>query len=190
MPAFVDAVLEDFSAGDVVLLQNEISAIGSIIRKAHEKGMTVFFNPSPVDGQIEAYPLDMVDYFIVNEVEGAHISGKQEPDEILAALRERFANSSFVLTLGPAGARCLGKDGVGASCGVLDVSVVDTTAAGDTFCGYFLSAICGGCAPQEALDTAMVASNIAVTRAGAEPSIPRADEVRELYMRIQHVKDR
>lgn len=181
--SFVDAVLEDFSAGDVLLLQNEISAIGHIIRKAHEKGMTVFFNPSPIDGQIAQYPLDMVDYFIVNEVEGAHLTGKQEPGEILTALRARFPNASFVLTLGPAGARYLGRDGTMASCGVLDVPVVDTTAAGDTFCGYFLSSVCAGHAPKTALDIAMVASNIAVTRAGAEPSIPRADEVADLYQK-------
>lgn len=181
---FADAVLEDFSAGDVVLLQNEISAVGYIIRKAHEKGMTVFFNPSPINEQIADYPLNMVDYFIVNEIEGAYISGKQEPDEILTALRARFPHSSFVLTLGPCGARYLGKDGSTASCGVLDVPVVDTTAAGDTFCGYFLSSLCQGHSAQAALDTAMVASNIAVTRAGAEPSIPKADEVKELYQKF------
>ncbi len=187
--AFADEALAEFSAGDVVLLQNEISAIGHIIRRAHEKGMTVFFNPSPIDERIAEYPLHLVDYFILNEVEGAHLSGKQEPGEILPALRARFPGSSFVLTLGPAGARYLGGDGITASCGVLDVPVVDTTAAGDTFCGYFLWATCAGCPPQAALDMAMVASNIAVSRAGAEPSIPRSDEVAELYKKVRESAD-
>ena len=58
------------------------------------------------------------------------------------------------------------------------VTVIDTTGAGDTFCGYFLAAACARRSPQMALSEASAAAALAVSRAGAAPSIPQVDEVR------------
>ena len=71
---------------------------------------------------------------------------------------------------------CL-KDGVILHQGIFSVDTVDTTAAGDTFTGYFVAALDAGCALPEALRNAAAASAIAVTRHGAAPSIPYAQEV-------------
>ena len=60
---------------------------------------------------------------------------------------------------------------------ICKVKAVDTTAAGDTFSGYFLASVLGGKTPAQALKTATVASGIAVSRKGAVPSIPTAEEV-------------
>ena len=62
---------------------------------------------------------------------------------------------------------------------IFKVKAVDTTAAGDTFTGYFIAAVIEGRSIQEALRMAAKASSIAVSRPGATPSIPRADEVKK-----------
>ena len=60
----------------------------------------------------------------------------------------------------------------------LQENTIETTGAGDTFCGYFLAAACAHKSPQAALCEASAAAALAVSRAGAAPSIPQADEVR------------
>ncbi|MEI3153501.1 MAG: PfkB family carbohydrate kinase [Eubacteriales bacterium] len=83
-----------------------------------------------------------------------------------------------MLTLGDKGARYSGKDGKH-SFGIFRVHAVDTTAAGDTFTGFFISSVSSGKTAEEALRIASAASAIAVTRKGASPSIPTMDEVVE-----------
>lgn len=175
--AFVDAVLADFGAGDLCLLQNEISSLPYVMEQAHAKGIRIAINPSPMDANLLACPLHLVEFFIMNELEGKEITGCAAPGDIIAAMREKYPESKAVLTLG--------KDGVvyfdgeqTYTHGIYDVPVVDTTAAGDTFTGYFLASISAGVDAAEALRLASVASSIAVSRKGASPSIPAADEVR------------
>lgn len=175
--ADADAALEHFSAGDLIVLQNEISCVPYIIRKAHEKGMIVAFNPSPYDAKIADCDLGAVDYLLVNEVEGACMSGETEPDAILNALHSRYPALNIVLTLGGDGSVYQTRTGERFSCGVHKVEAVDTTAAGDTFTGFFLSELLHHGDAPKALHTAAVAAGIAVSRKGAEPSIPMMNEV-------------
>ena len=63
-----DRVLEKFGQDDVLVLQNEINEIPYIMEKAHERGMKIVLNPSPMDGAIAAFPLETVDYFFLNQV--------------------------------------------------------------------------------------------------------------------------
>ena len=173
----VESTLENFGAGDLIVLQNEISCVPYILRRAHEKGMIVAFNPSPYDAKIADCDLSCVDYLLVNEVEGAGMAGCTEPDAILDVLHSRYPALNIVLTLGGEGSVYQAKNGERFTCGVHKVNAVDTTAAGDTFTGFFLSEIlCHGDA-QKALRVAAVAAGIAVSRKGAEPSIPMIEEV-------------
>lgn len=175
-PEQVDRVLQSFGKGDLVLLQNEISSLPYIIESAHRKGLLVALNPSPYNEEIERCDLSLVDYFLLNEVEGGQISGKTEPDDILQALRARFPRAAFVLTLGKRGA--VYDDGTTRCAhGIYKVPVVDTTAAGDTFTGYFLAAVGKGLFPQRALELASKASSLAVSVKGASNSIPHWDAV-------------
>ena len=168
---------EDFDEGDLIVLQNEISCVPYILRRAHEKGMIVAFNPSPYDAKISDCDLSCVDYLLVNEVEGAGMAGCTEPDAILDTLHSRYPALNIVLTLGGEGSVYQAKNGERFTCGVHKVNAVDTTAAGDTFTGFFLSEVlCHGDA-QKALRVAAVAAGIAVSRKGAEPSIPMIEEV-------------
>lgn len=175
--ADVEKTLANFGTGDLIVLQNEISCVPYIIRRAHEKGMIVAFNPSPYDGKIADCDLKCVDYLLVNEVEGAGMAGETAPDAILDVLHSRYPALNIVLTLGGDGSVYQDRNGVRFSCGVHKVEAVDTTAAGDTFTGFFLSELLHHGDAQEALHMAAIAAGIAVSRKGAEPSIPLMAEV-------------
>ncbi len=175
--ADVASTLADFGAGDLIVLQNEISCVPSILHRAHEKGMIVAFNPSPYDGRIADCDLSCVDYLLVNEVEGAAMAGEVAPEAILDVLHGRYPALNIVLTLGGEGAIYQQKDGQRFTCGIHKVEAVDTTAAGDAFTGYFLSEILRHGEADRALRVATVAAGIAVSRKGAEPSIPQMTEV-------------
>lgn len=178
----IDETLLHFDKDDYVILQNEISEVSYIMSKAHEKGMRIVFNPSPINRKIITYPLHLVDYFLLNEVEGMEISGCSEAsDKLIEILGERYPNAKIVLTLGEKGA--LYKDNVVLlKQPIYKVKAVDTTAAGDTFTGYFIGAVISGEAITKALDNAAKASAIAVTREGASASIPTKVEVDSFHI--------
>lgn len=173
----VDAVLEHFEEGDYLVLQNEISQIGYIMEKAHEKHMTIVFNPSPMDDKISTYPLEYVDYFLLNEIEAGDICGEQgEGEGLLHKLSHRFPQARIVLTLGGDGSLYQDKGQI-LKQGIYQVPVADTTAAGDTFTGFFIGGLVQGMEAGKALEWAAKAAAIAVSRLGAAPSIPSREEV-------------
>ena len=172
----VDHVLSKFSKGDMLVLQNEINLVDYIIDCGYEKGMTIALNPSPFDEQMGKCNLNKVSVFLMNEIEGAQITGVQEPKEILLAMREMYPNAKVVLTLGKLGAMYCDREHI-YSHGIYRVPVVDTTAAGDTFTGYFIASVLREDSIPEALRFASMASSISVTRKGAASSIPSLQEV-------------
>lgn len=178
-PRMIDETLAHFTAGDYILLQNEISCVDYAIRAAKERGLKVAFNPSPISEGLPAYPLHLVDIFILNELEGQTLSGNSSTagGDILAALVDRFPEAVIVLTLGEKGAM-YHDSGHDFTCPAHKVPVVDTTGAGDTFCGYFLACTMNGMGPQEALETATRASALAIGKKGAAVSIPSMAQVR------------
>ena len=175
----IDETLSHFTESDILLLQNEINEIPYIIESAYSKGLTIALNPAPWSPILHHWPLHLIRYFIVNEIEGAALAGISEdssPDAILDAIRCRYPNCAVVLTLGGDGV-CYDDGYERLSHPIFKVPVVDTTAAGDTFTGYFLSSLCRGETAANALRIASKASSIAVSRAGASPSIPCLSEV-------------
>ena len=95
---------------------------------------------------------------------------------VARALGERFRSTCIVMTLGAQGAYLI-EGGTCAHVPACPCKVVDTTAAGDTFTGYFLTGIALGDSALAAMATAARAASIAVSRPGAAASIPSADEV-------------
>ncbi|MEX2389135.1 MAG: ribokinase, partial [Phycisphaeraceae bacterium] len=132
----IERTLADFSDGDVLLLQNEVSHMAEMIDAGRRRGMTVVFNPAPMTEAVHDYPLEQVDVLIVNESESRALSGR---DDARAILEMRPAGQTVVLTLGAAGVCCRGGDGRLVEAASPRVEPVDTTAAGDTFIGYFLA---------------------------------------------------
>lgn len=177
---YIDTVLSKGNPGDLVLLQNETNLIKSILVKSHEKGMKIAFNPSPMPDDPAFLPLTLVDYFIVNELEAAQLAGLR-PDTpyeaVLDRLSGQYPGTAIVMTLGHNGV-LFSRDGMRLCHPIFKVDTVDTTAAGDTFCGYFLAAVCRNIPVEDALREASAASAIAVSRPNAAPSIPLYEEVR------------
>ena len=176
--AFIQEALEPFGEGDFLVLQNEINMIDRIIEAAHAKGMQVVLNPSPIADNLKALPLEKISWFILNEIEGAELSGETEADAILDKLTALYPHAKIVLTLGGEGSVYCG-DGRRVRQQAYKVQAVDTTAAGDTFTGFFFAAVADGVPADEALRRASKASSISVTRPGAAASIPTLNEVLE-----------
>ena len=180
---YIYRVLADFRQNDVLILQNEINGISEIIDLAYEKGMTIVLNPSPMNELIMSCDLSKISVFVLNEIEGSQITGKAEYQDIIESMSNRFSDAKVVLTLG--------KDGViywdgnkQYTHGIYDVKAVDTTAAGDTFLGFFIAAI-ESCGPEEALRLASMASALAVSAAGAADSIPSLKDVYDSELKLK-----
>ncbi|AEF80495.1 ribokinase [Leadbettera azotonutricia] len=181
----VNKVLGNFGKDDIVILQNEIVHAAEIIAEAKKRGLKVCFNPSPYDEKISSVPLDLVDTFFVNELEGAALAAeggtggadKNAPfPVILEKLVTKFPHAEIILTAGKEGA-FYGFKNERAKGDIVDIPVVDTTGAGDTFSGYFIAARARGIDVNEALRLACKASSIAVSRPGAMEAVPFASEV-------------
>ena len=173
---YIDEVLSHFDRDDILLLQNEVNLLPYMVDKAYEKGMQIALNPSPFNEKLDAVDMAKISIFLLNEVEGFQLTGHTEPEEILTALRERFSHARILLTLGKDGA-IYADDTQKLYQPIFPVKAVDTTAAGDTFTGYFLAGLSQGLPMAEVLQISAKASSIAVSRPGAVPSIPWREEV-------------
>lgn len=173
---FIDEVLSHFGEGDILLLQNEISNLTYIIEKAYKKKICIILNPSPINEVIEKIDFNMISYIILNEVEAEAISGSGIAEESIEILKKKYPQIKIMLTLGGKG--CVYADSENNIYQkAFEVKAVDTTAAGDTFTGYFVRGVAEKECYEEILETASAAAAIAVSRKGAAPSIPTRDEV-------------
>lgn len=162
--------------GDVLLLQNETSAVADALRMGKRRGLKVVFNPAPMSPAVRDYPLRDVDVFILNETEAEGLTGQSTPELVRAAMVTSFPHAATVLTLGREGAAYMDAAGILCQPGFA-VKAVDTTAAGDTFIGYFLAEFMRTGDPAKALALGCRAAAISVTRPGASDSIPGLKEV-------------
>ncbi|MBR3227355.1 MAG: ribokinase [Erysipelotrichaceae bacterium] len=176
--AQADEVLEHFGEGDLILLQNEISSTAYIMKKAHERGLKIAINTAPMDEKIFTYPLELVDIFIVNEVEAAGLvqSDTQDIDKIIELIKDRYSDREVVMTVGENGSYYIGKGEVIHE-PAIRVDVVDTTAAGDTFTGFFLASYLKDGDVRKALKLATKASSVTVQGEGAAQSIPNIGDL-------------
>lgn len=176
----IEDTLRHFAPGDFLVLQNETNLLERMIRLGRERKMKIVLNPSPMNATIPELPLGEIDYLIMNEVEARGICGLDaEPEELLRRLAEKFPQTMIVMTLGSRGVYCRKGTGAAVYHPAYRVDVVDTTAAGDTFSGYFIAAVARGETIPEALRQASIAAALAVTRFGAGPSIPLRSEVEQ-----------
>jgi ribokinase len=176
----VGRVFADLPAGTTVLLQNEVNAVARIMTATAEQEMPICLNPAPMDARVAGYPLKQVGTLVVNRTEAAGLIGRppagMPPDGVLDALAAMLPGAEIILTLGADGAAYHGPEGR-VHVPARPVDVVDTTAAGDTFIGFYLASRLAGAGPEQALIRATRASAITVGRPGAMDAIPRASEV-------------
>ncbi|MCR9078740.1 MAG: ribokinase [Hyphomonadaceae bacterium] len=152
---------------DVILSQLEVpvTAVEAATRRAAETGALMAINLAPAIG-VSPQLLKDADLLIVNEIEAAFYGD---------ALHER--GGLVALTLGGDGAALFKMGQEIARVPAFKVDVVDTTGAGDTFCGALAVALAEGQPPEQALRFASAAAALAVTRPGAQPSLPKRAQV-------------
>ncbi len=177
--AQIDRTLAAFEAGDWLVIQNEISNIPYLIEAAKKQGLKVFFNAAPVADEVLFYPLELVDVLCVNEVEGAFLAqttAVKEFAELAESLHKKYKNAEILLTVGAEGSYCVNRSGSFFVPSV-KVNAVDTTAAGDTYSGFWLAEKIRSNDPYAAMLYATRAASITVLRPGAAESIPTAEEL-------------
>ena len=173
---FVDEVLDKFQKGDMLLLQNEINKIDYIIEKAYKKGMYIIFNPSPYNDEIKNLDFNMLSYIIINEVEMSELTQCDNPKDGLKYFAKNYPKLKIIITLGSEGSMYSDTEKVVFQPS-FKVNAIDTTAAGDTFTGYFFAQTAMGNSVENSLKIASVASAIVVSRKGASVSIPMLNAV-------------
>ncbi len=174
--SYIEGFLKDAQKGDILLMQNEISGLSDAFEIAKQLGMKIAFNPSPYHNDIKKLPLRFVDLWFCNEIEAGELFGGDTAEEIIQNFISQYPESALVLTLGSKGSMYKDKYQQ-ISQSAYKVKAIDTTAAGDTFTGYFLWAVSNNRDIKFALDIASRASSIAVSREGASKSIPFASEL-------------
>lgn len=177
----IDEVLSEFGEGDLLFLQNEINNLPYIIEEAYKRGMRILLNPSPYQEELKQLDFHKLDTVILNQLEAKAFSGQTEPLECLKALRESYPKLHVVITLGKDG--CLyADDNKIYRQPAYHVAAIDTTAAGDTFAGYFTAGLYRKESPEMILKNAAAAAAIATTRKGASPSIPTMKEIEKFLL--------
>lgn len=174
---YIDTFLADACAGDILVLQNEVNGLDMIFEAAYKKKMNIAFNPSPFREELKKLPLSYVKWWFCNEIEGEALFGSSDPMQIVENFVAQYSGSCLVLTLGSNGSIFAdGKTLVKQP--IFPTKAVDTTAAGDTFTGYFLASVTAGKTVEQALEAASRAASVTVSRKGASESIPYARELR------------
>ena len=182
--ANVEKAASAIAEADVLLLQLEIPIESSkrAAEIARENSTAVILNPAPAC-QIPNEFLEFVDYLTPNEIETEMLTGVKVSDQSGTEQAARIlldkGMSAVVLTLGSRGTLLL-TENTTASVPAHKVNVVDTTAAGDAFCGGFAFGLAQGQKLTEAVRCGNAAGALAVTVMGAEPSMPTSEAVREL----------
>lgn len=176
----IGRTLQEYGAGDWLVLQNEINLLPEIVETAFRRGMRIVLNPSPYDKKLEKVDFHKLSWLLVNEIEAEQITGSGDPDKAWQILHERYPELSVLITLGKKGSVAYAlKEGTAdrVSQEGIRVKAVDTTAAGDTFTGYFIAGLMRGKTLKTCMEEAAKASAISVTRPGAADSIPWRKEI-------------
>ena len=179
----IDETLVAFSSGDWLLLQNEVNLVEYMVDKAADKGMNIVLNPSPFDEKLSTVDFGKLHWILVNEIEAEQLTGCSEPEEIQRVIHLHWPHLSVLLTMGQAGSIAWHVTGTEIETwrqAAFPVRAVDTTAAGDTFTGYFIGGIMNREPLSVCMERASKAAAIAVTRPGAAESIPYRTEVDEM----------
>ena len=181
--ADVERAESTIAAADVLLLQLEvpIEASQRAAEIARTGGAKVILNPAPARELPDGF-LAQVDIMTPNEVETEFLSGVKVSDTTGAERAARIllgkGVSAVILTLGDRGALLLTSD-VTKLIPAYKVNVVDTTAAGDAFCGALAMGLARGEKIEDAVAFANAAGALAVTVLGAAPSMPTAKQMDE-----------
>jgi ribokinase len=169
-------------AGTTVLMQMEVPAPENwgVLTRARRRGARTVLNVAPA-APVPTAALADLDVLVVNELEAATIAGTLDINGVdgpdLARALAKAADVTCIITLGAAGAVAAERDGALWQVDTLRVEAVDTTGAGDAFCGILTAALDAGLALPEALRRASVGAALACTALGAQESLPAGRDI-------------
>lgn len=177
---YIDEILAKANKDDTLVLQNEISNVPYIVEEAYKKGMYIVLNPSPLNNRIFDIDLNKINLFVLNEIEAAGILGNPDSGKdglnLIEQLAKKYPHTEIMLTLGSEGS-VYGYKNTFIKQESVKTNVVDTTAAGDTFLGYFVAGKIQGLELKQNLERASKAASIAISKKGASVSIPDINEI-------------
>ena len=188
-PERIDEVAETIEESDLILMQFEIPAdtIQRVMEIANRLDIPVIWNYAPA----LPFPRNKVgktDILIVNELEAGYLSGHSAASgldvEEAAQKLHQMGIDRVIITLGKRGVFALAEEGT-VTVPAFEVDAVDTTSAGDVFCGCFSVALLEGQSLEESIRFANAASAICVTRMGAQPSVPTREEIDAFLNKLQ-----
>ncbi|WP_407290090.1 ribokinase [Raoultella planticola] len=167
-------------------LESPLESVLAAAKIAHQHQTTVVLNPAPAR-ELSDELLALVDIITPNETEAEKLTGIRVENDDDAANAARVLHDKGIgivmITLGSRGV-WVSHEGQGRRVPGFKVQAIDTIAAGDTFNGAFVTALLEGIALDEAIRFAHAAAAIAVTRKGAQPSVPWREEIDE-FLRQQ-----
>ena len=193
-PPAAQAQAQPSATPPVLLLQNEIAPATTLAcaRRWHAAGARVIWNMAPAPAAaLPAAVLAAAEFILVNEVELAALDGGSaatDADQVAGRAAGFMSGNgaalrNLIVTMGADGCLWASRDESGAVAlhrqPALPATAVDTVGAGDCFCGVFAAALAAGAAIAAALHRATAAAALAVQRAGAQPSMPSADEIEQ-----------
>lgn len=182
-PAHIDAAHDVIGNAGVVLAQLELpyESVARALQLGRAAGAKTILNPAPMSAQSLDMFRGLVDLITPNEAEAAAIApgAGEDPVAIAAAVSAALDAPNVLLTLGEKGA-LLWEQGATTRYDVHAVTVVDTVGAGDASCGALAAAWAAGAALADAARVGNAAGALAVTVAGAEPSMPTRASIDQL----------
>jgi len=180
-PDYIHEIKSEILEADLIVMQMEIpyNTVKTVCDLAYENNKKVLLNVAPAS-KLDADIIKKIDILVVNETEAETISGKSMQDigeEAIVDSLLALGAETIVLTLGKRGSIIKNKETY-KQFPAFEVHTVDTTAAGDTFCGALAAELARGSDWDQAIEFATAAAAICVTKMGAQPSIPHEKEVR------------
>lgn len=181
LPDHIDGAKECISSSSLILMQLEIplQTVFYTLEKAKQWQIPVLLNPAPAR-QLSDAVLQQVEILVVNETEAEILSGMKITDEVSLSDISNYLSKKgpaiVIITLGSGGA-FVHSDDLKKLIPAFKVAAVDTTAAGDVFCGALATALMQQQALQQAVSFANAAAALSVTRPGAQPSVPDMQEI-------------
>lgn len=169
---FIERVFSTDKDCNKVLLQNEVNELDFIIEKAYQNNRKVILNPSPFTENLLTLPLSKINMLILNEIECQQMGHSEDLPSALKNILKQTHTIEILLTRGKDGVVYADRNKTQEFQAIKVAKPVDTTAAGDTFTGFFLGGLENGFSTPEAIQLGMKAAALCIQKKGAEESIP------------------
>lgn len=181
----VDSHLETIKKSSMVILQTElpVETVEYAVMVAKKHNIKIMYNAAPVKALKEEV-IEAIDYFIMNESEAEYylhdVLDSYEKTIKLGKEFQKKYNNTTIITLGPKGSVLINENH-SIVIDPIDVKVVETTGAGDSFIGALAVMVCEGKDIVTSCKVATTASSLTIQKPGGQKSMPTLQEVKELY---------